>query len=247
VYIERCLCNDIMKKIVLIMAVSLLVAATTARAQGTGDYEYNREFIWGVTKATNSGLIGGLVLKYGSSLGERKYQTFGLEMVNIKHPQEQRQFTTTGTYIWGKTNYLYSVRLQYGREWIVFKKAPQQGVQISGILSAGPSMGLEAPYYLNYGPHNDVQRVLFNPSLSYENIRGTGNIFYSIGKAKLVPGFNAKSSLSFEFGTFRSNVMGLETGFMFEGFSREINILSNQNNQQFFPNAFVTLYYGSRR
>jgi hypothetical protein len=236
-----------MKKKVLLIAVAFFIVATTANAQGTGDYEYNREFIWGVTKSTNSGLIGGLILKYGFSLGERKYQTFGLEMVNIKHPQEQRQFTTTGTFIWGKTNYLYSVRMQYGREWLLFKKAPQQGVQVSGILAAGPSLGLEAPYYVNYGSHNNVRRVQFDPALTYEDIRGAGNIFHSIGNAKLVPGFNVKSSLSFEFGTFRSNVMGLETGFMFEGFSREINMLSNQNSQQFFPNAFVTLYYGSRR
>jgi hypothetical protein len=235
-----------MKKIVLLLGI-FVSAATLVRAQGTGDYDYTREFIWGVTKSTNSGLIGGIVMKYGMTLGEKQYQTFGLEMVNIKHPQEQRQFTTTGTFIWGKTNYLYSVRMQYGREWILFRKAPQQGVQVSGLVAGGPSLGLEAPYYLNVGSHNNIQRRQFNPSMNYEEIRGTGNIFHSIGNAKLVPGLNAKTSLSFEFGTFRSNVMGLETGFMLEGFSREINILSNHNNQQIFPNAFVTLYYGSRR
>jgi hypothetical protein len=234
-----------MKKILIFLLVFSSVTIAS-NAQGSGDYEYNREFIWGVTKATNSGLIGGLVMKLGLSLEDNKYQTFGLELVNIKHPQEQRQFTTTGTFIWGKTNYLYSIRLQYGREWLLFRKAPQQGVQISGILAGGPSLGLEAPYYLNVGSHNNIQRRQFHPSMS-EEIRGTGSIFHSLGNAKIVPGLNFKSALSFEFGTFRSNVMGLETGFMLEGFSREINILSNHNNQQIFPNAFVTLYYGSRR
>jgi hypothetical protein len=237
-----------MKTIGLWMAV-IFFSATAVEAQTTTDYDYSREFIWGVTKATNSGLIGGLVLKYGSSLKEKRFQSFALELVNIKHPQEQRQYTTTGTYIWGKTNYLFSIRAQYGREWVLFKKAPQQGVQISGILAAGPSLGLEAPYYINYGSDfSNIRRVQFDYKEHVpQNIRGTSNIFNSIGDSKLVPGYNLKSSLAFEFGTFRSNVMGLETGFMFEGFSREINILSNHNNQQFFPNAFVTLYYGSRR
>lgn len=238
-------------KRVLFLLVALTVFITTARSQATGDYEYNREFIWGVTKATNSGLIGGVMARFGSSLGKEKYfQNFGLELVNIKHPQEQRQFTTTGTFIWGKTNYLFSVRLQYGREMVFFKKAPQQGVQVSGILSGGPSIGLEAPYYIKYGSnYNSIETVQFDPNShnNYDNIRGTGSVFQSIGHAKIVPGLHAKSSLAFEFGTFRSNVMGLETGFMFEAFSRKIDILSNQNSQQFFPNAFVTLYYGSRR
>ncbi len=239
-----------MKKLLLLTALIVPFLVSSVGAQGTSDYEYEREFIWGATKATNSGLIGGVVVKFGVVAGEKQFQTFSLELVNIKHPQEKRvnSYHNTGTFIWGKTNYLFSIRPQYGREWVFFKKAAQQGVQISGIVAGGPSLGIEAPYYINYGNFNNIQRVQYDPNVhSSEHIRGVGNVFQSLGNAKLVPGFNVKSSLAFEFGTFKSNVMGLETGFMFEGFSREINMLSNHNNQQFFPNAFVTLYYGTRR
>lgn len=239
-----------MKKSLLFVALILPFFVSSAVAQGTSDYEYKREFIWGATKATNSGLIGGVVVKFGLAVGEKQFQTFSLELVNIKHPQEQREpsYQNTGTYIWGKTNYLFSIRPQYGREWVFFKKAAQQGVQISGIVAGGPSLGLEAPYYINYGDINNFQRVPYDPSIHRaDRIQGASNVFQSLGSAKLVPGFNVKSSLAFEFGTFKSNVMGIETGFMFEGFSREINMLSNHNNQQFFPNAFITLYYGTRR
>lgn len=221
-------------------------------SQETGDYDYNREFIWGATKATNSGLIGGLILRYGMKLNEKRYHHLSLEAVNIKHPQEKRDFRSTGTFIRGKINYLYSIRLAYGREWLLFKKAPQQGVQISGIVSAGPSIGLEAPYYISYSNSSGIMKVQYNPKIHYpEYIRGSTGTFQSIGNSKLVPGIHSKASLSFEFGAFKSNVVGVETGFMIEAFSRGIAILGNLNDPDAFkrsvyPNAFVTLYYGSR-
>ena len=40
--------------------------------------------------------------------------------------------------IFGKSNYLYAIRLQYGRDIILFKKAPQQGVEIKLVTAIGP-------------------------------------------------------------------------------------------------------------
>lgn len=235
----------------LVILFLMVFALPAVQAQETGDYDYKREFIWGGTKATNSGLIGGLILRYGMKLDERKYHHVALEAVNIKHPQERRDFRSTGTFIRGKINYLYSVRLMYGREWMMFKKAPQQGVQISGIIAAGPSIGLEAPYYVSYSTDQGIVKVQYHPDLYEEYIRSSTAILQSIGNSKLVPGINAKSSLSFEFGAFKSNVVGVETGFMLEAYSRGITILANEQNPRMFtrsvfPNAFVTLYYGTR-
>jgi len=233
---------------VLTLFVSLILPA---KAQQSGDYEYSSEFIWGVTKATNSGLIGGLIFKIGNAIGEDKFQTYGLELVNIKHPQEERQYSITGnTFIWAKTNYLYSVRLNYGREWVLFKKAPQQGVQINGILSGGPSIGLEAPYFVEVERGNGSTKMQFTEDarISGRSILGTGNIFQGIEKSNIVPGINAKAAVSFEFGSFKSNVVGFEAGVMLEAFTREIEIMSFiDNNRAIFPNAFITLFYGSRR
>ena len=236
-----------------ILAGLLVFSLLPGHAQQSGDYEYNSEFIWGVTKATNSGLIGGLILKYGRSIKERQFESYGLELVNIKHAQEERHYAQTGnTFIWGKLNYLYSARLQYGREWVLFKKAPQQGVQINGILSGGPSIGIEAPYYVDVltQPSTDYNtgKEPFNPDKhNYASIMGTGNIFQGIEKSKIVPGINAKAALSFEFGTFKSNVVGFEAGVMMEAFTRKIDIMAFVDNKSIYPNAFFTLFYGSRR
>ena len=35
----------------------------TIQAQESEDYEYTNEFVWGINKNTNGGLIGGFILK----------------------------------------------------------------------------------------------------------------------------------------------------------------------------------------
>ena len=231
--------------------VIIISFAGSLNAQEMANEDYAWEFNWGITKATNSGIIGGGILKYAVWTKDRVYQSFGFEFVNINHHQENKYNTFYGRFIsWGKVNHLYSMRFQYGREWVLFKKAPYQGVQINGRLAGGPSFGLLVPYYIEI--HTDrFERVPYDPDVNYDrnNVVGPGGIFRGWSDTNMVPGVNAKASLSFEFSATKNNVVGLETGFMVEVFRNEMEILANKytENSNFFPNAFVTLYYGSRR
>lgn len=238
--------------LIIILFLSFSVGSQQVHAQDTEDYEYTREFIWGVNKNTNSGFIGGLVLKFSQAITPTKFQTFGLEIVNVKHPKELRTTasTTGNTFILGKSNYLYSIRGQYGREFILFKKAPQQGIQINANISGGPTIGVLAPYIIEYSTRIDNNSVYeqYNPDKhSFSQILGTGNILQGIGKSKLNLGANIKSSLIFEFGTFKNNVTGFEAGFLVEGFPNEVVLVPKAENKAIFTSAFITLFYGSRR
>jgi hypothetical protein len=62
-----------------------------AHAQTQDSYDYQTEFTWGINKNTYGGLIGGFVFKKAHKLNERVLETFGLEIMNVKHPQEVRQ------------------------------------------------------------------------------------------------------------------------------------------------------------
>ena len=232
-----------------LIAVTLFVLPGMSQP-APGD-DYGKEISWGITKATNSGLIGGAVMKYSIRHRNDAFHYFALEIVNIKHPKEERYYSFTGnTYIYGKSNYLYSLRLQGGRSWTFFKKAPQQGVQIDGIVALGPSLGFVAPYYIEYlRTDGNVVREQYDPNVHFDqnNILGTGNLFQGIGESDLVFGLNSKVGVSFEFGTLKYNVFGLEVGFMMEAFTRKIPIIPTAEQDQIFPNSFVTLYYGSRR
>ncbi|GAB4233477.1 MAG: hypothetical protein Tsb0034_06760 [Ekhidna sp.] len=235
-----------MKRLIPFVFASLPMLAVGQLFDGE-EYEYTSEWIWGINKNTNGGLIGGLILRYSRSVGEDFYETYGLELSNVKHPSEARYVGRSGAgFTFGKSNYLYAIRLQYGREKLLFKKANQQGVQISAAASAGPTIGLVAPYYVlnadgTYSQFNNVDHG--SPSA----IGGPGKLFQGLGDADFVPGLNTKGSLFFEFGTYRSNVAGIEVGVMLEAFTKEIILVPTQPNKSVFSSVFFTLFWGTRK
>ncbi|MDH5609276.1 MAG: hypothetical protein OEY56_07330 [Cyclobacteriaceae bacterium] len=212
------------------------------------DYEYRHEFLYGINKNTNSGLIGGFVLRYGIEKSENLFQTFGLELINVRHPMEQKYESpqTGASYIWGKQNYLLSVRMQYGLDRVVFRKATQQGVQINTGFAGGLSIGIETPYYVltsggDYRPYDP------NTYPSPEALHGSQRFYSHLDQAKLMPGVNGKYSLSFEFGTFRDHVMAIEIGLLAELYARKAIIIPTQRNRAFYPSAYFTFFSGKRR
>ncbi|BDD10970.1 hypothetical protein FUAX_34020 [Fulvitalea axinellae] len=238
-------------RIIRIFALSLLFSASAliTKAQAQEEAHYSTEFVWGLTKATNSGLLGGFVFRYSQLVKGRQFQTFAAELVNIKHPNETReQLPQTGNSILvGKSNYLYDLRLQYGRDFIVFKKAQHKGVQINAIFAGGPSIGIVTPYYVDYNGQNGREKVPYTGNnMNFNNILGPGNLFQGVPDASIAPGLNAKAGLAFEFGA-KNDLFVVETGVMYEYFFKEIEILLYQKKYQSYPNAYITISYGSRR
>lgn len=243
------------KKFLLISFLALVT--TFGYSQSSGNYDYTKEFIWGINKNTNGGLIGGFVMKFSSAISETQFRTIGFELMNVKHPKEHRRNSAAGNpFIYGKSNYLYAIRAQYGRDFILFKKAPQQGVQINASLAAGPTIGIIAPYYVKVG---DGAAVPFGydpktvgagktPTLySYQSITGTGHLFQGLGQSKIKPGVNIKASLTFEMGAFKSNVTGFEIGSMVEAYAGSVELMPAENDKSMFLSAFITLFYGHRK
>lgn len=231
--------------------LSFITVAAFAQRQEAGDYEYDKEVLFGINKNTNGGLIGGFSLKLGYRMDEDKFQFFGLDLANVKHPKEVRYQSILGnSYIFGKSNYLYSVRPYYGRELIVFKKAPQQGVQVSLLGAIGPSLGIIAPYYIEYAISRvETVRMQYDPEVNQSrfNILGPGRVFEGLGQSEIAFGLNAKAAVNFEFGVFKSNVTAVELGYQFEGFNREIVLMPTTDNRQLFQSVYFTFFYGFRK
>lgn len=231
----------------------LLIGAAQLNAQTEDSYEYQSEFTWGINKNTSGGLIGGFVFKKARKLSDRVLETYGLEVMNVKHPQEvRRNAAYTGNFfIYGKSNYLYAFRLQYGRDIILFKKAPQQGVEIKAIGAAGPSIGVIAPYYVQYSVGADQSSPIiskqFDPSIAADQIYGTGHLFEGIGQSKMTVGVNFKAALNFELGTLKSQVTGFEAGCLIDSYIKKVELMPSSKNYATYPTLFLTLFYGSRR
>lgn len=220
-------------------------------AQTRDSYEYQSEFVWGINKNTSGGLIGGFVFKKSRKVQDRVLETYGLEIMNVKHPQESRRNSVTGNFfIYGKSNYLYTFRLQYGRDLILFEKAPQQGVEIKAVFAAGPSIGIVAPYYVEWAPDGNgfvTVREQYYPDIPAEYILGTGRLFEGLGDSKTKMGANIKIALNFELGTFKSQVTGFEAGFLLDMYSSDVEMVPTAKNYSTYPTLFITFFYGKRK
>jgi hypothetical protein len=241
-----------------IVTAIFILMSFTAWAQTQDSYDYDSEFTWGINKNSSGGLIGGFTFKKARKLSNRNIlETYGLEIMNVKNPEETKytSFITGNSFIFGKANYLYALRLQYGRDFIFFKKAPQQGVEIKAVFAAGPSIGVVAPYYIEIADDNNPFMSIteqYDPAKattthSFDKILGTGALFEGIGDSKIQLGGNAKLALNFELGTVKSQITGFEVGFLVDAYFNKIVLMPAAPNNAVFPTIFFTLFYGSRK
>ncbi len=214
----------------------------------------------GLTTNTNSGILGGAVFRQSSAIsgklfGKDQYQYLAVELVNVKHPKElaQQDFVTGARLVYGKQNYLFVLRPEYGREITLFNRHEDEGISISGILAAGPSIGIEKPYMIQYQTADGrVVTQPFDPikhtsSSQSTGIVGAGSFFQGFGQSKIVPGIHVKAALSFELSAFRENVTGIEIGFLTEAFTRKVQIMAYAENRSFYTSGFISLYFGSKK
>jgi hypothetical protein len=236
----------------IIVLLLLLAFGKPCHAQ-EAEPEYEEEISYGINWNTNGGLIGGGMFKYARQLSNNRYHSFGIEIVNVKHPKELTYPNRNNTnFIANKLNYLVSVRPQYGREFILFRKAPEDGVHLNAIIAAGPTFGVIKPYYIQYEdptkPADGPVTVPYDPAIhSLNRIDGPGSPFDGLDRLSLVMGMHAKASLSFEFGKFNSSLIGAEIGLLGEVFPKKIDLMSGGAvNKSSFGSAFFTLYYGNK-
>jgi hypothetical protein len=237
-----------MKKL-LIFSLLTIFLLSDAKSQIEDPFDYGQEFLFGVTKATNGGLISGGFFRYSAKKSDRIFHTFGLEIANVRHPQERRvqspTFFSSSTFYEGKEKYLISTRLMYGYDLLLFKKAEQKGVQINGVIAGGPTIGLTSPYLLR---SEGGGLVTYSQYLGGASIIGPAGYFAGIDQTEVAIGAHIRASLLFEFGSIKSKITGFEVGFLAEIFTREIEIVPlGTKNYNFFPAAFVSVLFGSRK
>ena len=233
------------------------------------EQSYRKEFVYGVNFNTQGGLLGGASVRSSHVLDDRLLRFWSIEGVMLKNAKEERVNTVIGgNYIDRKTNHAFVLRPSIGLQRILFRKAADAGVQVNGLLSVGPSIGLLMPYYISFdrtaaaNPNqqitlatDDIVNEQYDP-IKHANsgaILDRGPLFSGIGDTRVVPGFHVRGGLSFEYGRYRDAVTGMEVGVLVEGFTKRMLILSPGNlsdvdglNRQFFPSVYLTLYFGHR-
>ncbi len=249
-----------MMRVKLLLSALVLIAMSTdlfaqRRTKAEDDQDTYKTFTSaGLTTNTNSGILGGFVFRQSSALssklwGKNQYRYLALELVNVKHPKE---FTEQGygggsRNIRGKANYLFALRPEYGREITLFNRHEDEGISISAILAAGPTLGLEKPYMIKVRQQDGRIETLPIADATTGEFIGAGSFFQGFGKTKIVPGLHVKAALSFELSAFRENVTGLEIGFLTEAYTRKPEIMLQAENRNFFTSGYLTIYFGNKK
>ena len=234
------------------------------------EQSYRRETIFGINFNTQGGLIGGANLRVARVLDERWLRFWSLEGVSFKNPKEETVTNpyTGGSYKRFKANYAFALRPSIGIQRILFRKAADAGVQVNGLLSAGPSIALLMPYYISYdytaarngafGAADVIVDEAYDPVAHPDHVNETyiydrAPLFSGISQTKVVPGVHLRGGLSFEYGRYRDAVAGAEVGFLLEAYTKRLLMLNppapadpNSLNRQFFPSVYLTLYIGHR-
>lgn len=250
-------------------------------AQSVFEDDFTKEFTFGIGINTNGGLPASVSFKYGKITDNARINTtYGVELVGIRHPQEYR-FNVSGinnsaqSFIRAKANYLYSLRLQYGKDIILFRKAPQEGVQVNAVFAGGLSLGMLKPYMIRYDVSTtgggigrepidlpfyrfnledagEFQR-LYGAPFAEERVLGRGGFFKGFDQIEVAPGLNAKIGLAFEASAFKTSLTGAEVGFSLEVFSQKMQILNigfaglEVKNYSTFAAMYLTAFFGARR
>ena len=219
----------------------------------TDNFLYRRETSLGIIFNTNgSSLLSGFSLKHSRVIERRWYHVFYFDMSQIKESQEERTTSpiTQNSYVADKLNYLFNVRLHYGREFILFKKAKKNGIQVDAVAAGGFNVGIMAPYFIEYFDRVNAppQKVRYDPNIhANSNIGGYAGIIPAFGQSKYIPGASLRGGINFEFSPGVTSTTGLEIGFDLNFFIETILLVKDVQPRRFFPSLYILLYFGQRK
>ncbi|WP_395768051.1 hypothetical protein [Aquirufa sp.] len=210
----------------------------------------------GITTTTNSGIIGGFSLRKYWLNGQNSQFFAQLDADAIN---DYREFTSPysfngRTYTEGKLNQLIVIRPELGKRWTLLQKSAQGGPALNGILSTGPSIGLQKPYYVDISYTNTTTSSTATFAVPYARtldnsypksfIIGSASIFEGIAEIKPIPGWHIKSAINLELESFKQNHMSLELGFCVDYFSKPIEMLNQTEGRNVYTTGYLTFFFG---
>lgn len=173
-----------------------------------------------------------------------------------KKSSQQEKLTGDGntsggsdSYVYGKINNFYSLKLGYGFRKMIAGKPDPGSVSIHWVNVLGASLGMQKPYYLNV--YSDPAAIKYNDAnkndfLNQNLIQGSAGFTKGLGEMTYVPGGHFKTAIHFDFSTNRKNVLGVEAGVSAEVYSQKILLMANQPGTNYFLDMFVAVQFGKR-
>jgi hypothetical protein len=203
----------------------------------------------------------GMFYEHGKYKTITKTNLWWIELGEHKHPKEEKVptisassgFLIVSSYIYGKRNNFYNLKLGFGQQKLIGGKGNKNGVAVSAIYGGGLSAGLLKPYYI------EIQNPVTNQQeeIKYDNndnlfldpniILGRGSFTKGFGEIKFVPGAHIRTALRFDYGRYNEVLSALEVGLNAEYYTQKMPILLLNKEKRLFFNAYVALTFGKRK
>lgn len=218
-----------------------------------GNLSFTKQTAIGIALRTNG---YGAFVELGRRKSARFSSTYLLEITETKHPKEEKSDRVenffSNTFIYGKINNFYQVKLGFGQQYILGQKGNKNGVAVIASMQGGFTMGFAKPYYLNIQDANGQDRTIsyYDDSTAFIyplEIYGSAGFGKGWSEVKLKPGLFFKSALRFDFGRYNEKIQALEIGLSLEGFANKIEIVANNDPQRLFFQGHVAFVFGSRK
>lgn len=249
-------------KLVTYLILSLCAVTTVVQAQlkpGEVATSYTNNIF---TKEFHVGALAHTA-GFGANFTYAKYKTakklteYHISFMNVKHPQEKKVLSqyvlvdNAKSYAYGKLNSVLLMKPSYGLRKIISKKERRNGVQLSYVYGAGPTIGFVKPVYLVVTYPSDPRGVFAEERYDPDkhdvfNIVGRSSGLLGINETKLAIGGHARVGLNFEYSPGSETYRALEVGAMLDVFPQAIEIMANENNSNYYLNIYLSLLFGKK-
>lgn len=211
---------------------------------------YRNEKSFGILLNSNG---FGCSYRDGKWKNDRDRKLFEIDFNYVQHPKEIKfpyiTYYNTGSYVYGKTNIMFSFRGGPGFQHEMFQKTDKGGISIRYFYGYGPALAIYKPIYYDIYVFSGQEIVgkeskKFDVNLQHAEIIGRSSFFKGIDETQFVPGLYAKSGISFEYSKQDKILHALELGIAMEIYPKRIPIMYLDKNPFAFFSFFVSYRFG---
>ena len=217
---------------------------------------YTRQNGAGLLLATN-GI--GLDVFYGFQKRKQNVWILSFALGNLKSEKQTKTYNNNYKdargYFYGKINNLLYANLSFGGAHLLYESKRYQGIEISGVWSAGIDLVYLKPVYLLIRePYTggqgfeDPENVRYNPEIHYqENIYGKSTFFTGINNGKFTSGLQLKAGVLFNLSKFDQSIRGIEIGAKVDYLFQPVELMFASPSKSFFNALYAKFVIGAKR
>jgi hypothetical protein len=200
----------------------------------------------------NRGL--GLKIRKGRNINISKEIFYEANLINLKSAKQIKSinpyYPNSKSFVYGKLNELFVLRAGMGYSRLLNPKPYWGGVELRFVYAGGVSLGLAKPVYFYIAQassgYESYETKKFEPGVQIFDVVSRAPFTKGFNQLNVHPGLYFKAGFDFEFGAVKSKINRLEVGAVIDLFVTQIQLLADNNPQQFFFTMYLSYSFGKR-